>query len=89
MKHLLFTERMVISLCICISKRVTFCDLLRYAGEHWESREDGANHQRVPNSQQQMGSDLLPVQREDRSMYTGRVTAHVALTKTLFEKSKA
>lgn len=53
------------------------------AGEHRESGEDGADHQRVPHSQQQMGSDLLPVQREDRSVYTGRVAAHVSYTGAL------
>lgn len=63
-------------------KALGLCDPLCYAGEHRESREDGANHQRVPNSQQQMGSDLLLVQREDRSVYTGRVTARISLTKT-------
>lgn len=49
------------------------CDLLLSTGEHRESGKDGADHQRVPDPQQQVGSDLLPVQREDGSLHTGRV----------------
>lgn len=59
-----------------INMRLTFPSTLLVAGEHRESGEDGADHQRVAHSQQQMGSDLLPVQREDRSVHTGERHTH-------------